>query len=485
LGNGHDPPPDPHPPDPHHDAPPLRERASPLRIAPWIDPNRQRTMDSGADGHLCVAPGEPTTGPNRLTIMVPTEATFLNIGQANGEPRFNERGIDGYTNNHIHFWTTRTVVMLGHQCHVLPGHVGYSMVTTDNAYHHADRQNCTISKTNEVLLRAASSKTAVLQSDRGTTEVAAGDAVTVTAKNRVFITAGTYSPTTTTYDVPWAKQSHQAGLTAALEHVGRLANISQMAVATVGGFAASLLRCLEGEAGTATILSAALGKLVANAAKTVAVGAGFVDSPNSIKVSGDRAVGLTAGKAELTGDKIAVVGTMGGASIIGATAEVKGWAMGGVWAGLAATLASKKIVKVSSPLGSVYFHAGGVASFASHKEMLIFGNDKVSMRSSISTAAVYGEHQAYVGAGDGYGVVVDHKKAALGKVANAKDFGHAHVELKHAVHVTKDKVMAQFGDDTMLHVSARKTVLLKADNDHFVKVSESGVHVKGKEIHIE
>jgi hypothetical protein len=454
-----------------------------MRIAPWIDPNRQLTMDTGPEA--CVAPGTPTTGPNRLTIWVPTESTYLNIGQANAAPRFNERGIDGYTDNHIHFWTTKTVVMMGHQCQVLPGHVGFSMVTTDNAYHHADDQNCTISKTNDVLLRAASAKTAVLQSDSGRTEVAAGHDVTVTAKNRIYITAGSYSPTTTTYDVAWAKQSHDFGLTQAAEGAARIADIALMGIAALAGFGASALRCLDGEAGTATTLTAALAKSVLTVTKAYSAAQSFFDSPGSIKVNGDLAVGLNAGKAELTGDKIAVVGTMGGASISGLTAEVKGWAFGGVWAGLNASLQSKKVVKIASTLGSTYVEAGGEANFASHKEMLIYGDDKASIRAPHGTMALYGGHKAYVGSGGGFGLLAEGKQIAMGKLSHAKEFGHAHVEMDHALHVKQGRVMAQFGSDTMLLVNDRKTVILKADNKHFVKVSDKGVLVSGDEIHVE
>lgn len=62
-----------------------------------------------------VAPASPTSGPNRMTLHVPTETTVLSLGAAS--PRWNtDAGITGYTDHHIHFETkqnNKTVVSLG------------------------------------------------------------------------------------------------------------------------------------------------------------------------------------------------------------------------------------------------------------------------------------------------------------------------------------------------------------------------------------
>jgi hypothetical protein len=63
----------------------------------------------------CVTAASPTSGPNRLTVHVPTERTVLSLGAPNG--RWNtDVGITGYTDHHIHFETKahdKTVVSLG------------------------------------------------------------------------------------------------------------------------------------------------------------------------------------------------------------------------------------------------------------------------------------------------------------------------------------------------------------------------------------
>jgi hypothetical protein len=208
------------------------------------------------------------------------------------------------------------------------------------------------------------------------------------------------------------------------------------------------------------------------------------DSEDSIRLTADMGVGLAGSKAIMFGEILSCMTTLGGASLVAATAELKGWAMATVWGGNTATLSSNKIAKISSPLGKVLFDATATASFASDKEVLICASDKVSMRAR-DNATLYGGKQAYVGSGKGHGLFVDNSSVAIGQMSHAESFGSPGLDKKHAMLVKKGTVHIRNGDDAMLHVSDRKTVILKRDNKNFVKVSSKGVLVKGDEIHIE
>jgi len=436
------------------------------------------------DQRRCPAPASPTAGPNRLTIWVPSETTYLNLGQA--FPSFHERGIDGHTDRHVHFYTPKTTVMMGKDCQILPGHVGYSMVTHDYSYQHADEQHCFVSKTNQVALRTAGPKgNAVLQSDRGTTEVAAGKSVVINAENSVHITAGCgYSPCTNTYDQSWVNATRDGGITAHLSAASTCIYCTQVAATNVAEFVSSVIECKYGDAHWAPTRMLATPKAAASVGNIAACIASLGVSPDSIRMTADFGVCFGGGKSIMFGEILSCRNTMGGASIVGTTAELKAWTLATVWGGLTATMSSKNKCKISSTLGKTLFSAKANASFASDDEMLVFGNKEASLRAG-GTAALYGGKQAYVGAKP-FGLVAKGDSVAFGKVGNGEKFDAPALDAKHALTVKEGSVQARRGDDAMLYVIGdRKTVILKQDNDNLVRVSDKGVVVKGKEIHIE
>jgi hypothetical protein len=450
------------------------------------------------------------------------------LGQA--QSPHHERGIDGYTDRHIHFHTPTTTVMMGKDCQLLPGHVGYSMVTKDNAYHHADLQSCFISETSEMVLRTAGARgavaravaavadvvggaslgvaaanvlasgngNAVLQSDTGTAEIAAGRCVDITAENTVYITAGGgYSAYTGTYDTAWQNASRDGGLTTHVSHWATLLYCAQVAGVTIAGFESSRRQCKDGSSSIGVELMQAVPKGAAAVLNIMACAAALGDSPDAIKVSADRGIGIASQKTVMFGHILSCLTTLGGATLAAATAEIKGWAMATVWAGHTATLCSSNISKVSSPFGTVLFDATRTASFTTDKELLVGAKGNVSLRTDGNTVALYGGEKAYVGSAPppgghgpaaptpGYGLFVDTKSVAIGKMNAATDFTDPKLDLKYALVVKQGTVHARYGDDAMLHVSDRKTVILKRDNKHFVKVSSKGVLVKGEEIHLD
>ena len=152
-----------------------------------IDPALAETVEMDID---LVAVGQPTAGPNRYTIHVPTETTRLSLGALSG--RWNtDKGITGYTDSKIHFETkagSRTVVSLGGNAtrstlegleEKTPTHSnGYSMVTTQNAWHDATKQHYLLSRAADVTLRTmGEGKRAVIQAVEGMVDLTGGKEV--------------------------------------------------------------------------------------------------------------------------------------------------------------------------------------------------------------------------------------------------------------------------------------------------------------------
>jgi hypothetical protein len=145
------------------------------------DPRYADTVEIERD---FVVVAQPTSGPNRYTIHVPTEMSVLSLGQQS--PRWHtDKGIVGYTNSHIHFETktnAQTVVSLGGPAtkasvkglgDAAPVSTnGYSMVTLKNAWHDAHGQHYLLSRTADITLRTlGEGKRAAIQADHGTVDL--------------------------------------------------------------------------------------------------------------------------------------------------------------------------------------------------------------------------------------------------------------------------------------------------------------------------
>lgn len=155
-----------------------------------IDPVYASSVEIDRDP---VAVGQPTSGPNRFTIHVPTDLTVLSLGAASGRWK-TDKGIDGYTNDHIHFETkhgARTVMSLGTPAttSTLKGYGdappvsthGYAMVTKGDAWHDAHLEHYLLSRTHDITLRTmGEAKRAVVQADAGIVELNGGVGVTIT-----------------------------------------------------------------------------------------------------------------------------------------------------------------------------------------------------------------------------------------------------------------------------------------------------------------
>jgi hypothetical protein len=154
-----------------------------------IDPALAETVEMDID---LVTVAQPTAGPNRYTIHVPTETTRLSLGAASGR-WITDKGITGYTDSRIHFETkagSRTVVSLGgpatkstlsglEKAAPLASH-GYSMVTIKNAWHDAEKQHYLLSRTADVTLRTMGrGKRAVIQAASGIVDLTGGKEVNI------------------------------------------------------------------------------------------------------------------------------------------------------------------------------------------------------------------------------------------------------------------------------------------------------------------
>jgi hypothetical protein len=176
--------------------------------------------------------------------------------------------------------------------------------------------------------------------------------------------------------------------------------------------------------------------------------------------------------------------TVGFGTVVGVTAELKGWTYATLWGGVTATMFSK-VAKFAGVFGSTEVSAKGDVSAAAGEEVLVFGKDKASLRAD-GNAALYGGHKVYVGAGDGYGMVAEHSKVSFGKVTSATDFGSAAIDESKALTVKDGEVELRYGDDAKMHLDGGgKQAVLQYGSCNMIKVTNSGVLIKGKDIHIE
>src|SRR4051794_26489547 len=78
----------------------LRDQLQPLSALRVTDPDH-----AGIETDNTPAPGQPTTDPHRITLVVPTpDETVFSLGM--GAPtRIKDTGITGRTKTHVHFHT--------------------------------------------------------------------------------------------------------------------------------------------------------------------------------------------------------------------------------------------------------------------------------------------------------------------------------------------------------------------------------------------
>jgi hypothetical protein len=399
---------------------------------------------------------------DRYTVYVPSEKTTLSLGQKSAKKahHIDDVGITGRTDNHVHLHVqdkNKTAVSLGgpatsvqieaHDAKVPKESVGYSMVTDENAWHDAQKQHYLVSRTKDIVVRTvgpAGDATALVQSDKGTVTVAAGQAVTLGGKGNVKIVSHTAAPieeapkyevkverkVTTDFDerykssgkatVDHLKAVHDA-LTDAVKtqkkkptwHKSQaLQDVSAAEVQPVLDTLQQLHAAL-----TALLKPETLGSIDLVAERHVSVGA------DHVAVHGVSGVDIgSAQTAALTGDTTAV----------GAKTNLA------LWSGSHTSLKSGTDVSVEAETGELTAQASKDVVIASEtKGVIVQGQTDAQLNGKDGSAYVHGATSAYVGAGSGSGhaMIATEKSAFVGVVSQAAEFAFPGADPSHGLSV--------------------------------------------------
>jgi hypothetical protein len=436
--------------------------AAPLACSPtsfMVDPALTDDVDVEYDKTPLA---NPTAGPNRYTIHVPTETTRLSLGEKS--PRWNtDIGITGYTDSHIHFETKehdKTIVSLGGPATTtaIPGHdpkvssktQGYSMVTEKNAWHDAKLQHHLLSRTADMSLRTmGGDKRAVIQADHGKVDVNGGKQVNVSGGG-VSIAAGELELEEKGYDEPWEgtrPHSSAAGGTA-------LASAILAALSAVGDVVLNKPRDKYEEgffAGAANEwgdknkrkINVGLALLAMNKVRKL------ISAPPTpekcVKLNAPEAISAMAGgDISIFGVKGASLGSALWTSITsGMSASLKGTVFAGVGAMFASMKGYRK-VEMGSDWGKVFVGAEKEIHLEG-EESLTMGADNVAHVASPSGhghALFGGGKKVWMGttAGGGWGLLLDDEGLALGAATGAAEMDTAKIKPAPSLRITADQI---------------------------------------------
>ena len=433
-----------------------------LCVAPTsyvVDPVLANVVETEYSRVTCA---NPTSDPNRMTIHVPTDHTVLSIGAASSRWH-TDLGIVGYADHHVHFETKTqdmTVVSLGEPATTssITGHggdapvstQGYSMVTSQLAWHQARGQHYLLSQEQDISLRTmGSGKRVVVQADDGYVDLNGGKEVSLKGEAVAIGGASSIATPDVTYGAPWTGQS----VSSATAKYAKLAasGISALMSAHDLGLKAFKTgkKALEKKLKVTDFLFADVIKWIGDAIKfglsidkIIGVFTHASSPPGCVKLGAEKdIVGLAGSDIALCGFKGASLGSIGstavGASVM---ASLKGVAFAGVGSVLTSVKAVKKM-EVSSSWGDVVFSAKKNVEFTADTELVCGGEDLVQVVGEDSVLCGAGK-RAWLGteAGGGWGMLMDDKGIAFGKATSADKMKSAGIADSPAIRIDSGKI---------------------------------------------
>jgi hypothetical protein len=458
-----------------------------------IDPALAETVEMDID---LVAVGQPTAGPNRYTVHVPTETTRLSLGALSG--RWNtDKGIAGYTDSHVHFETkagSRTVVSLGGPAtkSTLSGlgakapveSNGYSMVTIQNAWHDAQKQHYLLSRSADVTLRTmGAGKRVVLQAVEGMVDLTGGKEVNL-AGGGVAIGAHAHMEfEDVKYDESWHGETPHS---LAAKRSAQFTTISATAVtahslALTG--AALRKRYKKGDLHASVDSFADVAEWLIDLAEFYRA-KGEIEElfaaeesvAECIKIDAERDFGISAGgQAAFFGIQGMTLMSSIWASVSAVvSAGLKGTLFAGV-AGAYTSLKGYKKIELGCDVGDSLFDAKKNISISAENSFIAAGKE---------LAKVVGEKNAYfcsgdnawlgVSAGGGWGLQLNAKGIMIGKASGASTMKSATVADNRSIKIEK----ASFT------LSSASTVMKIGKNSVEAKSGSVKLHAKDSDVRV-
>ena len=466
-----------------------------------VDPVYADTVEMDID---LVSVGQPTAGPNRYTMHVPTEKTVLSLGALSG--RWNtDKGITGYTSSHIHFETkagARTVVSLGGPAtkSTLKGledkapvaSNGYSMVTLQNAWHDAAKQHYLLSRTADVTLRTmGEGKRAVLQAVDGIVDLIGGKEVNL-AGGGVAIGAHNAMPFE---DVEYGKNWH--GETPHSLAAKRSAQFTTIGAAAITGHnlvmsAAGMRKKYKKGELHASVDSVAdvaewlidLAEFVRAKAEIQELFAAEEAVENCIKIDAEKDFGVSAGgQASFFGIEGATLVSSLWTSVSAViSAALKGTLFAGV-AGSYVSLKGYKKIEIGCDTGNALFDAKKNVSISAENSFIAVGKELAKV-SGEKNAYFTGGDNAWLGvsAGGGWGLQLKADGVMIGKASSADTMKSATIAADRSIKIEKASFTLSSASTVMK--IGKNSVETKSASIKF-HAKDSDVRVAGKKVLID
>lgn len=478
----------------HGDVAALKGMLNPRATPRVTDPDLTANMETDA-----VAPANPTSGPHRVTFVVPTpDHTTVSFGAA-ASTRINDPGITGRTDTHVHWHvatgaTTQGVVILGkgsqdvrltdYDGSVVSGVNGYAMVTYGDAWHDAKGQQYIVSREKDAVLRTAGpEKAAVVQSDTGKVLVTGGHEVTVGTKGSLWLGA---DPDATIEDKRFTKvfdgdvgkwisnKAVKSGMTLADVY------FSWLPIAAKAEDVEK--RAAKGQGGWEVEKNWDKAKFIVDITKVASTIGRYLTEffvPGKVSVFGSTYAGVTGViGASMFGNLSASVTSLLSASMLGGTTSVKGFLWTSVWSGIQTSVKSIKDVELKGEGGKAkVMGKTDVQVVCGEGPVAVQGDKDARVNSITGAAALHGATMAYVGAGtgSGFGVKVKPEEINIGQItSNAKKFdgSGASFATKNKIFIKKDEMYAVIGTSKLTLTTDK--VQLEAKSAHGLKVDKNG-----------
>ena len=432
---------------------------TPPSVSVVSDPLAADAVETDYDTVTCAS---PTSGPNRMTIHVPTELTVLSLGAPSPASAWDtDIGITGYTAHHIHFETKtndKTIVSLGGPATTtaITGHggeppketQGYSMVTAEHAWHEATGQHYLLSQKADISMRTmGGGMRVVVQAEQGYVDLNGGQEVTLSGAGVAIGAASTIEFENVLYDGHFAGKAptstSQKVAKTGMDMIGAAFSAHDLLMKAKKMLPE--IKKWEFKSNEYAFFDTI--KWLGDAAKfgisvnkIRKVFAGVGSPPGCVKLAAEKDVGGLAGSnVSLSGAMGASMASIASATVVaGLMATLKGTLFAGV-SSVFTSIKGQKRVEVGSVKGNVVFNAKQNVELTSDHDLVLAGETDVHVSGNTHLCIGAGQ-RVWLGGSKEWGVLFSNKAVTFGKASGTAKMASAKNEDEPAIRIDDNKI---------------------------------------------
>ncbi len=480
----------------------LAQRVSQLESLRAVDPNLTANVETDAPN---VPPANPTSGPHRITFVVPNpDESVLSVGQA-CSTRINDPGITGRTKTHVHLHTTdkdtKTMLALGvgthegwkgHDANNLAVNKGFMVVTEANTWIDAQSQLYLISRDHDTTIRAAGDhKRVMIQADKGEVDVVAHKKIQESAPIIALMAPATVEPNLkVNYTNPWtgdvAKASSGKITKYVMTIVGAIFSAHDLGRAAKKTYKKS--KKADTTAKKVEVFED-VAKWVADAAKFAITAQKIWKGPDAPTEPGTVKLGADMDISGLAGRDISLFGvrdfSAGGAVWAGVSAGVgasfKATLFAGV-GGMYTSLKGYRKVEMASDYGKAILKASKVAQVISEESDVEINAD-ADVGVTATNGAVYSaaKTKMHLVVDGGTGILCEPTKLFLGMLTGASKAKEAKPDSNSGMSMTPDDITCYKGQSGFALRNNKVTLLTNGRAGELI-IDGSQIKVEGSRI---